>query len=112
MKAFSRLVTSQKNNRIESFPPVFTLLLACVTLVFQPYALSQDGASEPARTLVGYSSELSVRPGDHIDFMVNTVNGGSYQADLVRVINGESRSIYGDKFKLEKIDATFEGTYQ
>jgi hypothetical protein len=29
-------------------------------------------AEEAPRTLVGYSSELSVRPGDTIDFMVNT----------------------------------------
>jgi len=87
-------------------------VLACLSLVFQPDALADDGLSEPARTLVGYSSELSVRPGDRIDFMVNAVNGGAYQADLVRVINGESRSIYGDQFKLEEIDAAFEGTYQ
>ena len=41
-------------------------------------------ADEAPRTIVGYSSELSVRPGDTIEFMVNTLDGGSYKADLDR----------------------------
>jgi N,N-dimethylformamidase len=64
------------------------------------------------RTLIGYSSELSVRPGDTIEFMVNAVNGGQYQADLVRIINGESVSRYGDLFELAEIEAPFAGEYQ
>ncbi|MCX2982036.1 hypothetical protein EYC98_14325 [Halieaceae bacterium IMCC14734] len=67
---------------------------------------------EAPRTLVGYSSELSVRPGDPIKFMVNAVNGGAYEADLVRVLNGESRSIYGKLFEVKKVDASFDGEYQ
>ena len=67
---------------------------------------------EAPRTLVGYSSELSVRAGDPIKFMVNAINGGTYQADLVRVINGESRSIYGDLFEVKNVVSSFEGEYQ
>jgi N,N-dimethylformamidase len=72
---------------------------------------AEDEAPAP-RTLVGYSSELSVRPGDTVDFMVNAEDGGAYTADLVRVINGESQSIYGDQFKLEHTPSSFEGTYE
>jgi N,N-dimethylformamidase len=69
-------------------------------------------ADEPPRTVVGYSSELSVRAGDNIDFKVNSTSGGSYDADLVRVINGESQSIYGDQFKVEYTPSSFEGRYE
>ncbi len=75
-------------------------------------SLPVAAAEEPQRTLIGYSSELSVRPGDTVEFMVNTDNGGSYKADLVRVINGESQSIYGDQFELEYTPSSFEGTYK
>jgi hypothetical protein len=69
-------------------------------------------ADEPPRTLIGYSSEWSVRPGDTVDFMVNSINGEPYKADLVRVINGESQSIYGDQFKVEYTSSSFEGSYE
>jgi hypothetical protein len=75
------------------------LMLCCVmSLVL---ANTSFAASEPPRTIVGYSSELSVRPGDTIDFKVNSVGGEKYDADLVRVINGESQSNCGDQFKVE-----------
>jgi hypothetical protein len=62
------------------------LMLCCVmSLVFANSSFATD---EPKRTIVGYSSELSVRPGDTIDFKVNSVGGEEYEADLVRVING------------------------
>jgi N,N-dimethylformamidase len=89
----------------------FVALLVSVTIVCV-YATATFAEKEPARSLIGYSSELSVRPGDTIEFMVNSVNGDDYSADLVRVINGESRSIYGDQFKLEKIPASFQNTYK
>jgi len=43
--------------------------------------------------------------------MVNTTDGGSYTADLVLVINGDSQSIYGDQFNVEDTPSSFEGTY-
>jgi endonuclease YncB( thermonuclease family) len=66
----------------------------------------------PPRTLIGYSSVTSVRAGDNVDFMVNTLDGGSYEADLVRVINGDGLSRYADKFALKSVDAPFSGSYQ
>jgi len=64
------------------------------------------------RNLVGYSSELSVRPGDTLDFKVSAFNGGEYKADLVRVINGDQHTLYKDQFEVRKTEASFEGSYQ
>ena len=77
-----------------------SLLVLCFTmsLVQADNVLAAD---EAPRTIVGYSSELSARAGDTIDFKVNSTEGGCYRADLVCVINGESQSIYGDQFKVE-----------
>jgi hypothetical protein len=63
------------------------LLVLCFTMSLGQAELLL-AADEPRRTIVGYSSELSVRPGDTIEFMVNTLDGGAYKADLVRIING------------------------
>lgn len=85
------------------------LVLCCtISLVQADRTLAAD---EPRRTIVGYSSELSVRARDTIEFKVNSTEGGSYEADLVRVINGESQSIYGDQFKVEYTASSFEGKY-
>lgn len=86
------------------------LLILILLVLFQ--ATFSHGQKAAPRTLIGYSSELTVRPGDSLDFKVNTVNGGSYTADLVRVVNGDSRSIYGDLFKLTEVEAPFAGEYQ
>jgi N,N-dimethylformamidase len=88
------------------------LLGTISTIVILATASQPVLAQEAPRTIVGYSSELSVRAGDKIDFMVNAVNGGSYKADLVRVINGESQSIYGDQFKVKYTPSAFEGAYE
>jgi N,N-dimethylformamidase len=68
-------------------------------------------ADEPQRNLVGYSSELSLRPGDTVDFMVSTLNGGAYEADLVRVVNGDSQSKYKEMFEVVEVNAPFAGRY-
>jgi hypothetical protein len=49
---------------------IFLLACAC-TLILAPAnkSLAED---EAPRTIVGYSSELSVRAGDTVDFMVNS----------------------------------------
>lgn len=67
---------------------VSRLLFVQLIALSAAHTLAAELAEDAPRTLVGYSSELSVRPGDPIEFMVNAVNGGAYQADLVRVING------------------------
>jgi len=66
----------------------------------------------PPRTLVGYSSVTNVRVGEKIDFMVNVMDGGSYQADLVKIINGDGLSRYADQFEMQAVDASFAGSYQ
>jgi N,N-dimethylformamidase len=65
------------------------------------------------RTLVGYSSETSVRPGDTLYFMVSIVAGGSsYQADLVKIVNGDALSRYRNMFEVREVEAEFTGTYE
>jgi hypothetical protein len=85
----------QKNNNRQGIR--FGVFLCLCFLLSS--AVAVEGVNEPKRTLIGYSSELTVRPGDAIEFMVNAMQGGNYKTDLVRVINGESRSNYGDQYK-------------
>ena len=70
-------------------------------------------ATDVERTIVGYSSELTVRPGDTVEFKVSKINGGGkYEADLVRVINGDSHTRYNEHFEVAAVDADFAGTYE
>lgn len=93
-------------------------MLARRSLFIVALLLVADVVSAPAvtpttapRTLIGYSSELTVRPGDAIDFKVNVLGGDEYQADLVQVVNGDSRSKYADQFSMIAVDAPFAGRY-
>lgn len=63
------------------------------------------------RTLLGYSSELSVRPGDKIDFYVSDFSGEGFTADLVKVINGDAVSRYREMFQVDPVASSFEGRY-
>jgi hypothetical protein len=60
-----------------------------VRLLFLSFLLCTD-VSADERTLAGYSNELTVRPGDTVEFKVSKLGGGQYEADLVRVVNGET----------------------
>ncbi len=89
---------------------IINLTLCCtICLVNSALTLAAD---EPKRNIVGYSSELTARPGDTIEFMVSALKGGSYEADLVRVVNGDSQSRYKDQFKVVPVDASFAGDYE
>jgi hypothetical protein len=66
---------------------VGAVCVLCATLGPAPPA-----QAEPKRNVVGYSSEWSLRPGDTVEFHVNVVGSGTYEADLVRVVNGDSLS--------------------
>ena len=70
-----------------------------------------DNNKSARRTLVGYTDKLSARPGDSVEFKVSSF-GGAYEADLVRVINGDSQSRYKDTFKVEAVDAPFSSKYE
>lgn len=83
----------------------------------EPAQSTQLGNEFPApnltpRTLIGYSSEYTVRPGDTIEFMASALNGDKFNADLVRVVNGDSRSRYYKGFQVDKVAASFDGEYQ
>lgn len=83
--------------------------LALLVIAFATTALS--AATDNPRTLVGYSSKQTVRPGDTLDFMVNAIEGGMYSADLVRIVNGDYLSRYKEHFEVVTVDAPFAGDY-
>ena len=57
------------------------------------------------KTIVGYSDQITVRPGEKIDFHVSTYAPGDYKASLVRVINGDTLSGAG-RFRVDPVAAT------
>lgn len=66
--------------------PLSVLSIAAATLL----GLASTVAAQERR-LVGYASPMTVRPGDTVEFKVSTVKDDAlYQAELVKVINGDS----------------------
>jgi N,N-dimethylformamidase len=88
--------------------PLFAL--AASLLVSLP-AGSTHAETDNPRTIIGYSNEHTLRPGDSVNFMVNAVEGGEYQADLVRIVNGDYLSLYKEHFKVVPVDAPFAGKF-
>ena len=68
-------------------------------------------ADDNVRSIVGYSSDLTVRQGDTVEFKVSKIGGGRYQADLVKVINGDSHTRYNDLFQVAELESEFAGDY-
>jgi len=62
------------------------------------------------KTVVGYSDQITVRPGEKITFHVSTYAPGDYKASLVRVINGDSLSGAG-RFRVDPVAAEFARNY-
>ena len=62
-------------------------------------------------TITGYCVPQNARPGDTIDFKVSTYDPGDYEADLVKVINGDRLTESG-RFRMDTVASPFEGTYQ
>ena len=60
------------------------------------------------KKLAGYRSKLVVRAGDEIDFMVHCEEPLEYEADLIRIINGDADPA-GPGLVFEEIDAPFAG---
>jgi len=108
---YKRPLRQLHNNRTKIRPGTVAGLFLCL-IILLANVVHAEGVDGPKRTLIGYSSELTVRPGETIDFMVNAINGGSYKADLVRVINGDSHSRYKDQFKVVPVKASFMGSYE
>ena len=68
-----------------------------------------DPALRPA-TVHGYADRLSVAPGETIEFKVSCDEPGSYRADLVRLIHGDTNPA-GPGFKEEEIASSINGGY-
>src|SRR5689334_10164788 len=62
------------------------------------------------KTVVGYSDQITVRPGEKITFYASTYAPGDYKASLVRVINGDSLSGVG-RFRVDPVAADFARGY-
>src|ERR1700712_5189590 len=62
------------------------------------------------KTVVGYSDQITVRPGETISFHVSTYAPGDYKASLVRVINGDTLSGAG-RFRVDPVPADFTKSY-
>jgi len=54
----------------------------------------------PTATIHGYSDRISVAPGEQIQFMVSCEGAATYQADIVRLIHGDTNPA-GPGFKEE-----------
>ena len=61
--------------------------------------------------ITGYSDKFSARPGETIGFHVNSELGESYQADIVRLIHGDTNPD-GPGYKEEEIASSVSGTYE
>ena len=86
-----------------------SLFIVLVVIAFFHVPLESRAAE---RTLIGYASPMTVRPGDTVAFKVNTVTqAAAYEADLVKIINGDSISRYGDLFEMRPVEAPFAGKY-
>jgi N,N-dimethylformamidase len=87
---------------------IHSITAGLIALVMSSAAFA---ASDNPRTIIGYSSVHTVRPGDSVDFMVNAVDGGKYQAGLVRIVNGDYLTVYKEHFKVVDVEAPFAGQY-
>lgn len=63
-----------------------------------------------SKQIVGYSDEISVRPGEAISFMVSSEQNSAYTASFVRIIHGDTNP-EGPGLKLEKVSTEIDGEY-
>tara|TARA_Y100001936_G_C16093715_1_gene689313 strand:+ start:1482 stop:3836 length:2355 start_codon:yes stop_codon:yes gene_type:complete len=61
--------------------------------------------------ITGYSNKFSSRPGEELRFYVHSSDSKDYQADIVRLIHGDTNPA-GPGFKEELIETTVSGTYK
>ena len=60
--------------------------------------------------IVGYADPLSVHPGDTLRFHVTSEHEESYQAEIVRIIHGDTEP-KGPGYKEELIESSISGEY-
>ena len=63
-----------------------------------------------SKQIVGYSDEISVRPGEEISFMVSSEQNSAYKASFVRIIHGDTNP-EGPGLKLEQVSTDVDGEY-
>ena len=63
------------------------------------------------KRILGYSDKLSVRPCESIEFKISGEEGTEYQANLVRLINGDTHSTAAG-FREVEIDSPLNGVYK
>ncbi len=63
------------------------------------------------KRIVGYSDEISVRPGNKISFMVSSEDNAEYNASFVRIIHGDTNP-EGPGYKVETLSSDIDGSYQ
>lgn len=100
------------NTKAWRFVIPWRLAVLAMILVLGGHVRAEAKKGVTKRTIIGYSSELTVRPGDTVAYMVSVIGGGSYEADLVKVINGDSLSRYAKMFKVEPVKAPFARKYK
>ena len=61
--------------------------------------------------IVGYSDEISVRPGGKISFMVSSEDNAEYDASFVRIIHGDTNP-EGPGYKVESVNSEIDGRYK
>jgi N,N-dimethylformamidase len=105
-----KVLTHQEDALMHKGLSLFVHSLAVLAMALMLSSHSSASADSP-RTLIGYSSKITARPGDTLDFMVNAIEGGKYRADLVRIVNGDYLSHYRDQFKVVDVEASFAREY-
>ena len=68
----------------------------------------QEGSAR--KRILGYTTKLTVRPGEHIEFKVSVIGSAPYAAKLVRLINGDVYSKSAD-FKEIEVESQIDGVY-
>ena len=63
------------------------------------------------KRIVGYSDEISVRPGNNISFMVSSEDNAEYDASFVRIIHGDTNP-EGPGYKVESLSTDIDGSYE
>lgn len=62
------------------------------------------------KTIVGYSNEISVAPGDAIDFMVSSEAERDFSARIVRLIHGDTNPA-GPGYREDVVSSQIDGVY-
>ena len=62
------------------------------------------------KNLVGYSDEISVKPGSEISFMISSEKNSAYDLSFVRIIHGDTNP-EGPGLKLKSLKTEIDGKY-